>query len=556
MPRRAQSQTPRWPLTGARRSESQTPSLAFTSCFALVDISRYQVTTCPFVSTQFARCSNQKDVGGFEHLSHDFAVEYGYPVQMSAYIIASFIIDAMLEETPLSSRALAHGFLNAPSAPMPGSLAMLHLQRDSLVPIILGKGEKDSGYAEGAVTNTRFGSFPHSTLAGAAWGSQIRASKVDTGTRGRKAKDKKGIEEHAGSDETLDRVKSKSNKRKSADIEGAEDRAESISSKKVKEALASESNGHTSELKVAVDAGSGFVHILQPTPEAWTSSLDHLFSGRPDAPSSLTNSPLRGRICSYEYHEPRVTTLRAELVEHGLEDTVALTHRDVCNDGFMLADSSFPCADAVFLDLPAPWNVMQHLRRDCPNSPLNPASSVHLCTFSPCIEQVIATVSAMRREGWTDIEMVEVQNRRIDVRREQVGLKNEGLRGVNASAATVEEAIGRLREVESKQHDYHSNQASRPVNRATTNPEADGMQPAPKKRVQTKAERLLLLKKEAEERKLYKEGILAHRVEPEVKTHTSYLVFAILPRQWTESDESACATRWPVKDRDTGDNGQ
>ena len=40
-------------------------------------------------------------------------------------------------------------------------------------------------------------------------------------------------------------------------------------------------------------------------------------------------------------------------------------------------------------------------------------------------------------------------------------------------------------------------------------------------------------------RKVYKEGRLVHRTEPDLKTHTSYLVFAVLPREWTDKDEAA-----------------
>jgi tRNA (adenine57-N1/adenine58-N1)-methyltransferase len=40
------------------------------------------------------------------------------------------------------------------------------------------------------------------------------------------------------------------------------------------------------------------------------------------------------------------------------------------------------------------------------------------------------------------------------------------------------------------------------------------------------------------EKKVYKEGKLVHRTEPEVKTHTSYLVFAVLPQEWTAEDEA------------------
>src|SRR5882724_9335833 len=69
------------------------------------------------------------------------------------------------------------------------SLSILHLKRDLQIPTILKAHDEDNdGYSEGKVVNTRFGSFPHSTLIGLAWGSQVRASKVDTGSRGRRGK--------------------------------------------------------------------------------------------------------------------------------------------------------------------------------------------------------------------------------------------------------------------------------------------------------------------------------------------------------------------------------
>jgi tRNA (adenine57-N1/adenine58-N1)-methyltransferase len=37
-----------------------------------------------------------------------------------------------------------------------------------------------------------------------------------------------------------------------------------------------------------------------------------------------------------------------------------------------------------------------------------------------------------------------------------------------------------------------------------------------------------------------------HRTEPEVKTHTSYLTFAVLPTAWSEEDENEAARLWPV----------
>ncbi|GIZ49726.1 hypothetical protein CKM354_001275300 [Cercospora kikuchii] len=433
------------------------------------------------------------------------------------------------------------------------SLAILHLKRDSLIPITLAE-TSDEGYAEGAVANTRFGSFPHKTLIGLDWGSQVRASKVDTGSRGRKGKNKKSEDTASAPAENGPAEEKGSKKRKS---DGQDTGLASPTKKRRQEA-----NGDAPAVK-PVEAGSGFIHVLPPTPESWTSSLDHrtqvvytpdysyilqrlrvrpgstiieagagsgsfthaasraIFNGYP----SESKRQKLGKVYSYEYHEPRVETLRREITEHGLDGIVHLTHRDVCNDGFLLDDGSSPKTDAIFLDLPAPWTALQNLTRDGPNSPLNPENPIHLCTFSPCIEQVIATCAALRKLGWADISMVEIQNRRIDVRRERVGLKEEGLRGVNATAANVNEALERLRQ---------------------------DIIPQDRKREQggvlTKAERLEQIKREAEERKLYKEGRLVHRTEPDVRTHTSYLVFAVLPRAWSEEDERKAEEEFPLGD--------
>ncbi|KAK4985703.1 tRNA (adenine-N(1)-)-methyltransferase catalytic subunit trm61 [Elasticomyces elasticus] len=469
------------------------------------------------------------------------------------------------------------------------SLAVLHLKRDLLLPITLrASSEATDGYAEGAVTNTRFGSFPHSTLLGLPWGTQVLASKVDTGSRGRPGKKRK-LEDRSPQEEQLGTKQS------------GEERV---------------------AVKAAVAAGSGFAHLLPPTPESWTISLPHRtqvvytpdysyilqrLRVRPGdtiieagaGSGSFTHAAARavynglgtagrkrkrqGRVFSFEYHEPRVVELKREIKEHGLDSVVTVTHRDVYQDGFNIAttpdeqqERPLPCADAIFLDLPAPWQALPHLTRtlkpvpsptpamaaptsDSPNditmtsdpidpakedvnatqSPLNPEATIRVCTFSPCIEQVQQTVTALRRLGWVDVEMVEVMHKRIDVRRERVGLHEEGLRGVNASASTVEEATDRLREIETRFKDFHSG-----------NRDPDGKRGANKgvgeKEDKSKKARLDRIKADLKHRKIYKEGRLVHRTEPELKTHTSYLVFAILPMEWTQAEEDACEARWPV----------
>ena len=380
------------------------------------------------------------------------------------------------------------------------SLAVLHLRRDHQVPLLLStQDQSDQGYEEGKVTNTRFGSFPHSTLIGVKWGSQVRASAVDTGSRGHKSASKKRKRDEIT---TLD----------VPNLEG-------------------------SNQKEAVVASTGFAHLLPPTPESWTTSLPHrtqvVYTSdysyilqrlrvKPGSvvieagagSGSFTHAAARaaygpnGKVWSYEFHEQRVEKLKVELRDHGLDGIVEINHRDVCEEGFLVGNVR---ANAIFLDLPAPWLALKHLTRQ---GPLDPLSTVHICTFSPCIEQVQRTVTEMREYGWLEIEMVEIAAKKIEVRRERVGLQEEGLRGVNASAASVDEALARLRENE----------------RRTELARSDG--------VVTKEQRLTNIREALPGRKLFSEGRLSHRPEPELKTHTSYLVFALMPRTWTAEDEA------------------
>lgn len=127
--------------------------------------------------------------------------------------------------------------------------------------------------------------------------------------------------------------------------------------------------------------------------------------------------------------------------------------------------------------------------------------------------------------------MVEISAKRIEVRRERVGIQEEGLRGVNDHPADVSEALQRLREVEGRTRIFHEESAK---------PDAQSAE-----KQGSKQQRLESIRLAQADRKLYKEGRLLHKSEPELKTHTSYLVFAILPREWSEEDEREAQKRWP-----------
>ena len=414
-----------------------------------------------------------------------------------------------------------------------GDLALLHISRDQSLPVTLStiaRTADEAGYAEGVVTNTRFGSFPHSTLLGLPWGSQVLASKVDTGSRGRGQKRKA---KEISTDSPL--------------LDDVED-----------------------DVKEIAKANSGFIHVLPPTPENWTTSLPHrtqvvytpdysyvlqrirakpgtrlveagsgsgsfthaaaraVYDGSEAKAAVITDGETKGRdmfgkVFTYEFHAERHEKVEAEMGEHRLGSIVTATHRDVYKDGFWLYDEEgkriSPRANAIFLDLPAPWEALPHLTReetiDKPSA-LDPNRAVHVCTFSPCIEQVQKTVSEMRRQGWLDIEMMEIQHKRVDVKREYTSLRFEGMRGVNAVAATVDEALARLREVEENAQQHNDENTKSRRNKSNT-------------QQSNKQQSAISLH--------WDEGKLIHRSEPELKTHTSYLVFAVLPREWTEEDE-------------------
>ncbi|KKY37007.1 putative trna methyltransferase subunit [Diaporthe ampelina] len=430
-------------------------------------------------------------------------------------------------------------FLNPGPVARPNQLAIIQLSKDDLIPVYLRdtEGEHD-GYKEGHVLNTRFGSFPHSTLIGAPWGSQVRASNVDTGSRGRKKKNKQPKETATNDKESETLNEDTTGLKRKRDTndevtEDPEDHFENDQKQLVLQVYDGETRSHD---------GTG------PT----------------------------GKVFSFEFHEQRFEKMRKEISEHGLGRMVEINHRDVYKDGF-LVDGKSPEADAVFLDLPAPWLALPHLSRRRVKtglemmgiqtgaesnvedgekwiSPLNPKRSAYICTFSPCIEQVTRTVSEMRKLGWVEIDMVEIAHKRINVYREKIGLDVVSDRGAQQAPGNVAEALAKLKEIEVKTAEHNAKMFAGHTKAKKTDEDddMDDYAPPPEK---TPAQGRAQQPTGAEEGstkapavKPFLQGRLVTRPEAETKAHTSYLVFAVLPREWTEEDEAAAAARWPVGD--------
>ncbi|KIY51559.1 tRNA methyltransferase complex GCD14 subunit [Fistulina hepatica ATCC 64428] len=178
--------------------------------------------------------------------------------------------------------------------------------------------------------------------------------------------------------------------------------------------------------KVGSHAGKGYIHVLRPTPELWTMALPHRtqilyladiafvtahLNIKPGSrvieagtgSGSFSHSVARtigeaGHLWSYEFHETRVNKAREEFAEHGISHIVTLTHRNVCKDGFTVTNE----VDAVFLDLPGPWDAVDHAK-----SAMKKDRETRICCFSPCMEQVMRTVNALNDAGFVDIKMFE-----------------------------------------------------------------------------------------------------------------------------------------------------
>ncbi|CAG7816073.1 unnamed protein product [Allacma fusca] len=177
----------------------------------------------------------------------------------------------------------------------------------------------------------------------------------------------------------------------------------------------------------------GWCYLLHPTCELWTKTVNHrtqiiytpdislIIFGLDLKPGckvieagtgtgSLSHSLIRtvfptGHLFTFDFHQIRADLAREEFQKHGLSEWVTVGHRDVITDGFDVD----VLVDAVFLDLPCPWEVVPHVRRSL-------RRCGKICTFSPCIEQVQKTCEALKgTKAFENIRTQEVLQRPLSV---------------------------------------------------------------------------------------------------------------------------------------------
>lgn len=185
-----------------------------------------------------------------------------------------------------------------------------------------------------------------------------------------------------------------------------------------------------------VQLSKGYAYVLYPTPELWTKTLPHrtqilyatdislilmqlelkpgsvvIESGT--GSGSLSHSFIRtiapnGHLHTFDFHQQRVEAAGQEFQDHKLGDLVTVQQRDVCQNGFGLEN----VADAVFLDLPHPWDAIGHAK-----TALKKITGGRLCSFSPCLEQVQKATAKMRQLGFVEITTLECLLREFQVRK-------------------------------------------------------------------------------------------------------------------------------------------
>ena len=195
--------------------------------------------------------------------------------------------------------------------------------------------------------------------------------------------------------------------------------------------------------------GYGFCYLLKPTPELWIRSLPHrtqivheldqaqiLFQLhlKPNSivvesgtgSGALSHALIRaiaphGQLHTYEFNPHRAQTAREEFSRHGLSHLVTVRNVDVCVTGTVTTTNgdgdegpevggcsgsggfvglSAQSVDAVFLDLPEPWNAIPHAAHVL-------KANGRLANYSPCIEQTQRVVIALEEAGFHSIQTME-----------------------------------------------------------------------------------------------------------------------------------------------------
>jgi len=119
----------------------------------------------------------------------------------------------------------------------------------------------------------------------------------------------------------------------------------------------------------------------------------------------------QGKVYSFEVRKDFLENARANIKRFGLEEWVCFIEADVAKQGFSLKEVGLNTAwaDAVFIDLPEPWGVINFAHQVL-------KGGHSLVSLSPTVEQIKKTKSAFELAGFTRIRAVELLERELLVK--------------------------------------------------------------------------------------------------------------------------------------------
>ena len=111
-----------------------------------------------------------------------------------------------------------------------------------------------------------------------------------------------------------------------------------------------------------------------------------------------------GHIYSYDINEKSIKRAKLNVKKAELEDVVTIQYGDILND-----DLQHKNVDVVVLDMATPWNAIEKIKNYLKYSGT-------VVSFSPTIEQVKKTVSAMKSQNFIEVNTYELIKRKIQVK--------------------------------------------------------------------------------------------------------------------------------------------
>jgi tRNA (adenine57-N1/adenine58-N1)-methyltransferase len=111
-----------------------------------------------------------------------------------------------------------------------------------------------------------------------------------------------------------------------------------------------------------------------------------------------------GHVYSFDIREKSLKQASKNILNAKLSEIVSLSYGDILNDDLKLEN-----IDSVVLDMPQPWEAIEKVKRYL-------ISSGSLVSFSPTIEQVKKTTTALHENGFIEINTYELLKRRYQVK--------------------------------------------------------------------------------------------------------------------------------------------